>query len=54
MEILPSSSHVSTTVWLHYLDYNEMLGKAKWELHNDVAYCFKQTLETTPYKTAVV
>ena len=24
--ILPSYSHVSTTVWLHHLDSNEMLG----------------------------
>ena len=27
MNILPSSSHVSTTVWLQHLDYNETLEK---------------------------
>ena len=50
MGILPSCSHVSTTVWLHHSDLNEMLGdKARWELHNDSTFCFEQILEAAPY-----
>ena len=28
--------------------------KARWELHNDVACCFKLILETAPHKTAAI
>ena len=41
MGILPRCSHVSTTVWLHHLDFNEMIGeKVRWKLYKDVAYIF--------------
>ena len=40
---------VSTTVWLHHLDFNKMSGeKARWKLHKDAA----QILKRAPYKTA--
>ena len=53
---LSSCSYESTTVWLHHLDFREMLGeKIKWELYNDddaAACCFAQILEAAPYKIA--
>ena len=46
MGILPSCSYVSTTLWLHHLDSNETIGEnARWELHEDAVYSFKQILE---------
>ena len=40
MGMLSRCSLVSNIVKLHHLDFNEMLGgKARWELHNDIA-CF--------------
>ena len=55
MGILQGSSYLSITVWLHHLDFNEMLGeKARCELHKDAACCSQQILETAPYKTAAV
>ena len=42
-------------IWLHHLDFNENVWKkARWELHKDAAYCFKQIMESTPNKTVVV
>ena len=44
--ILLSSNRVITTVWLHYLDSIEVIGKnAKWELHKDAEYFFKYIQE---------
>ena len=45
MEILSlskkSCSFVSTTVWLHHINFNEThREKDRWELHRDVACCF--------------
>ena len=41
MGILSSCNHVSTTVWLHHLDFNKTLGeKARWKLLKDTACCF--------------
>ena len=55
MRCLPICGHVSTTVWLHHLCYNEMLGeKAKCKLYKNAACCFEQILEAAPYKTATV
>ena len=55
MEILPSSSHISTNVWLHHSNFNKILQeKARWEIHKDIACCFEQKLEAAPYKTAAV
>ena len=50
-----SCSHVSTIVWLHHLDLNEMPEeKTRWESHKDTVYHFEQVLEATLYKTPVV
>ena len=49
MGILPSCSCVSTTVWLHHLDFSKIPGeKARWELHKDPICCFEQILEAAP------
>ena len=40
--ILLSCSRVSTSVWLHLLDYSENFGEiARWDLHKDAACGFK-------------
>ena len=53
--ILPSCRRVSTVGWLHHLNFNKTPGeKTGWGLHKDAACCFKQILETSPYKTTVV
>ena len=42
-------------MWLHHLDFNEMLRKkARWELSKDVAVCFEQILGVASNKTAAV
>ena len=50
MEILLSCSHISTTAWLHHLDFNEI----EWELHKDALCYFKQILEAVSFQTAAV
>ena len=53
MGILPSYSHVGSTVQLHHMDFSKMLEeKARWELHKDDACYSEQILETAPNKTA--
>ena len=43
MGIVPSCSSVTTIVWSHYLDFNEIPGeKAIWGLHKNPAYRFEQ------------
>ena len=55
MGILLSVSCVSTTVWLHHLDFNEALPKkARWELHKEAVSCLGQILEAAPFKTEIV
>ena len=49
---LLSHSHVSTTVWLHYLDFNEIpWEEARLELCEDAAFCFEQILKAASHKT---
>ena len=43
MGILPDCSHVSTTVRLHPLEFNNYTREATW--------CFEQILESAPDKT---
>ena len=44
---------VSTIVWLHHLDFNEILGeKARWDLCKDVVCCFEQILEAAPQQNS--
>ena len=55
LEILPSCSHVSTTVWLHHLEVKETFrDKAHRKKHEDVACCIEQILEVAYYKRAVI
>ena len=54
MGILPSCSHVSTTVWLHHMNSNKMFGgKDTWKLHKNAIRCSKQILEAALHKTAM-
>ena len=51
MGVYPSSSHVSSNVWLHHLDFNDMLWeKSRLELHKNAACYFQQMLEAGPTK----
>ena len=55
MAFLPSSGHVSITVWMHHLDSSETLGeKARWYLQTNAMCCFEQIMEVTPEKIAAV
>ena len=46
-------SRVSTTVRLHYKDFNETVcEKARWDLNKDTTCCFVEILEAAPNKTA--
>ena len=46
-------SYVSTTVWLHHTDINEMREKkATRKLHKDAACRFKYIQKATPFETA--
>ena len=43
---------ICTIVWLHLLDFNEVLWeKAWWKLHEDDTYCFEQILLTASKNT---
>ena len=45
MGFLPSCGYVSTSIWMHHLDTNEIHEKARWELHKNATCCFEQILE---------
>ena len=51
----PSSGHVDTAVWMHYLDANKTAGeKAKRQLHKNVASNIEQVPEATPHKAPTI
>ena len=52
MEILLSCYCVSDIVWLHHLDFIEMLEEVK--LLKNATYCFLQILEVESNKTVAV
>ena len=53
--IFPSSSHVSTAIWMHYMDANKTYVEKSWQkLQKNAAICIKQILGATPYETADV
>ena len=55
MRILSSGSFISTSVWLHHLDFNKMPGvKIKWGLQMNAECFLNKILEAAPYKIAVV
>ena len=55
MQFLPSSSHVDTAVWMHYLDANKMAGeKARRQLHKNGVSNIEQILEATPHKAPTI
>ena len=51
----PSSGHVVTAIWMHYMDTNKTYGEKAWQqLHKNAVGCIEQVLEAKPYKTAAV
>ena len=51
MGFLPSYCRISTTEWLHKVDFNQTSGKkATGDLHKDAVCCFEQILSATPTK----
>ena len=52
---LPSSCHIDTAVWMHYMDANKTAGEeARRQLHKNVASNIEQVLAATPHKTPAI
>ena len=52
---LPSSDHVDTDIWMHYMDANKTNGEKAWrQLHKNAASNIEQVIETAPQKTTPV
>ena len=55
MQFSPSSGHVNTAIWMHYMDTNKMYGEKTWQqLRKNAASNIELVLEATPHKTAAV
>ena len=55
MQFLPSSGHVDTAIWMHYIDDNWTYGEKVWrQLHKNAASNIEQVLEAAPHKAATV
>ena len=55
MQFLPSSGHVDTAIWMHYMDANKMAGeKVRRQLHKNTASNIEQVLEATPHKAPTI
>ena len=55
MQFLPSSGHINTAIWMHYLDANKTTGEeARRQLHKNVASNIEQVLEATPNKAPTI
>ena len=53
MQFLPSSGHVDTAIWMHYMDDNKANGeKAGRQLQKNAASNIEQVLEATPHTAA--
>ena len=49
MGLLPNSSRINTTIWMHLMDANKIRRvKARWELCKDDMSYLEQILEATP------
>ena len=54
MLFFPSSGHVDTAKWMHYMDANKTYGEKFWQqLHKNAASNIEQVQEPTPHKAAV-
>ena len=52
---LPSSGHVDTSVWMHYLDANKTAGEeAGRQLHKNAASNIEQVQEATLHKAPTI
>ena len=50
-QFFPSSDHVDTTVWMHYMDANQMYEEKAWQqLHKNATSNIEQVLEAAPSK----
>ena len=55
MQFLPSSGHIDTAIWMHYLDTNKIAGeKARRQLHQNAVSNIEQVLEVTPHKAPTI
>ena len=53
--VFPSSGHVDTAIWMHYLDANKIPGvKARGKLHKNAVSYIEQVLEATPHKAPTI
>ena len=53
--IFPSCGSVSTTKWMHHIDFNATnREKASWELNKYATSCFQQILVAEPHETVTV
>ena len=51
----PSSSHVDTAIWIHYMEAYKTYGeKSSRQLHKNAASNIEQILEAAPNKAAAV
>ena len=50
MQFLPSSGHIDTAIWMHYMDGE----KARQQLHKNAASNIEQVLEATPHKAPTI
>ena len=54
-QFLPSSGHIDTAIWVHYMDSNKTAGEeARRQLHKNAASNLEQVLAATPHKTPTV
>ena len=54
-QFLPSSGHIDTAIWMHYMDANKTAGEeTRWQLHKNAACNPEQVLAATPHKTPTV
>ena len=54
-QFLPSSGHIDTAIWMHYLDTNKTAGeKGSQQLHKNAASNIEQVLEATTHKAPTI
>ena len=54
-QFLPSSGHVDTAIWMHYLDANKTYGEKAWlQLYKNAESNIEQVLEAAPHTAAAV
>ena len=55
MQFLPSSGHIDTATWMHFMNSNKTAGEeARQQLRKNAARNLEQVLAATPHKTPTV